>query len=157
MNRIRTWVRAFFGFSRNETNAFIILLPLMFLIVFIVPAFKALYSRQNQDYTQEKKELDSLITFWVTNEKKDSASSQTIALFPFNPNTASKDELIGVGFSPHLATRLENYRSKGGKFIIKSDLLKLYGMDTVLYTTLYDWIDLPPEKLVKKTEEKKNS
>lgn len=155
MNRIRTWVRAFFGFSRNETNAFIILLPLMFSIIFIVPAYKTFFSHQERDYTQEKKELDSLITHWAAKEKKDSVSSQTIELFPFNPNTATNDELIGLGFSPYLATRLENYRSKGGKFIIKSDVLKLYGMDTALYATLYNWIALPIEKPVKKTEEKK--
>jgi DNA uptake protein ComE-like DNA-binding protein len=154
INRIRTWVRAFFGFSRNETNAFIILLPLMFLIVFIVPAYKAIFPYQPQDYTQEKKELDSLITFWVTNEKKDSATSLPIQLFPFNPNTATKDQLISIGFSSHLAARLENYRSKGGKFIIKSDVLKLYGIDTALYTRLYSWIDLPAEKQVKKEENK---
>ncbi len=155
MNRIRTWVRAFFGFSRNETNAFIILLPLMFSIIFIVPAYKAFFSHQKQDYTQEKKELDSLITTWVAKEKKDSVSSKTKELFPFNPNTATNDELIGLGFSPYLATRLKNYRSKGGKFIIKSDVLKLYGMDTALYVTLYNWIALPTEKPVKKPEEKK--
>ncbi len=155
MNRIRTWVRAFFGFSRNETNAFIILLPLMFSIIFIVPAYKGFFSHQEEEYAQEQKELDSLITHWVAKEKKDSVSSQTNELFQFNPNTATKDELIDIGFSPYLATRLENYRSKGGKFIIKSDLLKLYGMDTALYTTLYSWIDLPTEKSVRKAEEKK--
>lgn len=155
MNRIRTWVRAFFGFSRNETNAFIILLPLMFLIVFIVPAYKGFFSHQEQDYSQEKKELDSLISFWVKSEKKDSVTSQSLELFLFNPNTATRDELIRIGISPPLATRLENYRNKGGKFFIKSDVLKLYGMDTALYATLYNWIDLPSEKSFKKTEEKK--
>lgn len=157
MNRIRSWVRSFFGFSRNETNAFLILLPFMFLIVFMVPAYKAYFTHQRKDYTQEQKQLDSLIARWQKKEqeKKDSSVITSVSLFAFNPNTASKEELIRLGFSPYVASRLENYRNKGGKFIIKSDLLKLYGMDTALYSNLYTWIDLPIEKSIKKIGEKK--
>lgn len=157
MNRIRSWVRSFFGFSRNETNAFLILLPLMFLIVFIVPAYKTYFIHQQKDYTYEQKQLDSLITHWQKREqeKKDSSVIAPVSWFAFNPNTASKEELVRLGFSSYVASRLENYRNKGGKFIIKSDLLKLYGMDTALYSKLYTWIDLPIEKPIKKLEEKK--
>jgi competence protein ComEA len=155
MNRIRSWVRAFFGFSRNETNAFLVLLPLMFLIVFMVPAYKNYFTRQPKDYAQEKRQLDSLIANWKQPVKKDSSKNDPIRLFAFNPNTASKEELMSLGFPPFVASRVENYRSKGGKFIIKSDLLKLYGMDTALYSTLYAWIELPVEKPLKKFEEKK--
>lgn len=155
MKRIRSWIRAFFGFSRNEINGFLILLPLLVLIVFIVPGYKAMFFHQEKDFTSEQKELDSLITQWATNEKKDSVTNETIVLFTFNPNTATKDELVSLGFSPYLAARLENYRTKGGKFIIKSDLLKLYGMDSTLYSALYSWIDLPAAKPVIKADEKK--
>lgn len=155
MNRIRSWVRAFFGFSRNETNAFLVLLPLMFLIVFIVPAYKAYFTKQTKDYTKEKRQLDSLIATWKQPLKKDSLKNVPFRLFAFNPNTSSKEELMSLGFSLFLASRVENYRTKGGKFIIKSDLLKLYGMDTSLYSTLYNWIELPVEKPLKKFEEKK--
>jgi competence protein ComEA len=155
MNRIRSWVRAFFGFSRNETNAFLILLPLMFVIIFMIPAYKAFFTHQRKDYSQEKKELDSIITAWANQEKKDSIPTQSNDLFTFNPNTVTKEELLSLGFSPYVASRLENYRAKGGKFVIKSDLLKLYGMDTSLYTSLYSWIDLPTEKPIRNFEKKK--
>jgi DNA uptake protein ComE-like DNA-binding protein len=157
MNRIRSWVRSFFGFSRTETNAFLILLPLMFLIVFMVPAYKTYFTHRQKDYTHEQKQLDSLITHWQKKEqeKKDSSFVTPVSLFAFNPNTASKKELARLGFSSYVASRLENYRNKGGKFIIKSDLLRLYGMDTALYSNIYAWIDLPVERPVKKLEEKK--
>lgn len=155
MNRIRSWVRAFFGFSRNETNAFLVLLPLMFLIVFIVPAYKAFYTHQKKDFSKEEMELDSLITAWKSEEKRDSLAPVPIALFSFNPNTATHEELVTLGFSTYLARRLENYRNKGGKFMIKSDLLKLYEMDTALYSNLYTWIALPVDKPLKKFEVKK--
>jgi competence protein ComEA len=154
MNRIRSWVRAFFGFSRNETNAFLLLLPLMFLIVFIVPTYKAYFTLQKKDYVHEQHKLDSLITAWKQQEKKDSSVHIPIPLFAFNPNTASKEDLMTLGFTSYMASRLENYRTKGGKFIVKSDLLKLYGMDTALYSNLYTWIELPIEKPLKKLKEK---
>jgi hypothetical protein len=51
--------------------------------------------------------------------------------------------LLQLGFSPSLARRIVNYRTKGGVFKIKSDLLKMYGADTLLYRKLYLFIDLP--------------
>ncbi len=146
MKRIRSWVRAFFGFSRKETNAFLLLLPLMFLIVFIVPGYKAIFTNQEKDFTDERRKLDSLVANWKEIDKKDSVPDLLRQLFAFDPNTASKEKLIDLGFAPALARRLENYRSKGGKFSIKSDLMKLYGMDTALYSKLYAWITLPIEK-----------
>jgi len=127
----------------------------MFLIVFIVPAYKAYFTKQTKDYTKEKRQLDSLIATWKQPLKKDSLKNVPFRLFAFNPNTSSKEELMSLGFSLFLASRVENYRTKGGKFIIKADLLKLYGMDTALYSTLYNWIELPVEKPLKKFEEKK--
>ncbi len=64
-------------------------------------------------------------------------------LVAFDPNTASKDVLVQVGFSPSLANRLENYRNKGGRFRIKSDLTKLYGIPPALFEHLRDSILLP--------------
>lgn len=47
-------------------------------------------------------------------------------LAPFDPNTASEEELIAVGFQPRTAKTIIKYRSKGGKFRKKEDLQKLY-------------------------------
>jgi len=155
MNRMKSWVRAFFGFSRNETNAFLILLPLMFSFVFIIPVYKAFFTQHEREFSLEQKKLDSLIREWEKQDKKDDDTLPLTQLFNFNPNTSTKNELVSLGFTATMATRLENYRSKGGKFIIKSDLLKLYGMDTALYNSLYSWIDLPIEKPEKISEAKK--
>jgi DNA uptake protein ComE-like DNA-binding protein len=147
MNRIKSWIRAFFGFSRNETNAFLILLPLMFLLVFIIPTYRATMGLQKRNYVEEGKELDSLIAVWHAAEKVDSITKiNSPNLFPFNPNTATVAEFTSLGFSEKLAQRIENYRSKGGKFIIKSDLLKLYGIDTSFFLRIYPFIELPENR-----------
>lgn len=145
MNRLTAWVRAFFSLSRRETRGFLILLPLMALSIFITPAYHWWKSSQPRDYSKVNQELDSLLANWQWNEKTDSTQIEK-TLFEFNPNTASKDELMALGFSSSLANRIDNYRAKNGKFIIKSDLKKIYGMDSTLYAVLYSYIDLPTEK-----------
>lgn len=134
----------FFGFSRNETRAFLILLPLMSVLIFVIPAWRQLNRPTQNDFAKEKRELDSIITAWTDKEVADSlAKISSTTLFAFNPNLATEDELGRLGFSTSLAKRIINYRNKGGKFKIKSDVLKLYGMDSTLYTRLYAFIELP--------------
>lgn len=151
MKRLKAWVRAFFGLSRRETNGFLILLPLMLLSVFIIPAYQHWKTYQKQDFSKESKELDSLLAHWTWEEKKDSILQSTEHVrFKFNPNTATREEFTRLGFSTILAKRIENYRLKKGRFNVKSDLMKIYGMDSGLYKRMYAYIDLPEERAVKK-------
>jgi len=152
MNRLKAWVRAFFGLSRRETQGFIILLPLLLLSVFIMPTYHLWKASQKQDFSKESKELDSLLARWTWEEKKDSILKEADhVLFTFNPNTSTKEDLIRLGFSNQLATRIHNYRTKKGRFVIKSDLLKIYGMDSGLYKRVFAFINLPEERETKKS------
>ncbi|HRG78544.1 MAG TPA: helix-hairpin-helix domain-containing protein [Cyclobacteriaceae bacterium] len=152
MNRLKAWVRAFFGLSRRETQGFIILLPLLILSVFIMPTYHLWKASQKQDFSKESKELDSLLARWTWEEKKDSILKEADhVLFTFNPNTSTKEDLIRLGFSNQLATRIHNYRTKKGRFLIKSDLLKIYGMDSGLYKRVFAFINLPEERETKKS------
>lgn len=149
MTRLRAWIRSFFGFSTTETNAFLILLPLMMLLVFSEPIYRYWFVRQPRDFSIEKKELDSLIGTWKWQE---SDSVEAIVaqekLFSFDPNDATEAQLAALGFHHPLVNRIVNYRLKGGRFILKKDLLRIYGMDSVLYKKLFPFIDLP-EKVEK--------
>lgn len=149
MHRLMAWIRAFFGLSRRETRGFLILLPLLVLSLFITPSYRWWKANQKRDFTKENQELDSLLTHWKWEEKNDSVKGIEVQLFPFNPNTATKEDLTRLGFPSNLVTRIDKYRSKNGRFVIKSDLMKLYGMDSSLYARLYSFIDLPIEKPTK--------
>ncbi len=48
--------------------------------------------------------------------------------FPFDPNSASEQELLHLGLPAALVKRLLNYRQKGGYFFEKTDFRKLYGL-----------------------------
>jgi competence protein ComEA len=151
MNRFRAWIRSFFGFSRRETNACLTLLPLMMVLIFSEPVYRYWFVRQPQNFSREKRELDSLMATWKW-EEPDSIQTATVdATSSFNPNQVTQEDLIRLGFNKSLANRLVNYRVKGGKFMIKKDLLKIYGMDSVLYQKLYALISLP-EKIRKEVK-----
>jgi len=150
MSRLRAWIRSFFGFSRSETNAFLILLPLMALLIFSEPVHRYWFiAQQPRDFDNEKNELDSLTASWSWTQR-DSAIGKSLErrLFSFDPNTVSNEDLIQLGFNRTLAHRMVNYRMKGGKFTVKKDLMKIYGMDSTLYRRLYAFVDLP-EKVEK--------
>src|SRR6478736_5708739 len=132
MHRIKAWIRSFFGFSRFETNGFIVLLPLLFIAIFSEPVYRAWFTSQPVNYSNDQEMLDSLIAAWEWN-KKDSVTDKTIHFFRFDPNSASMQQFDSLGLSERQAKSIVNYRTKGGKFRIKSDLKKIYGIDSVWF------------------------
>ncbi len=144
INRLRSWIRAFFGISTRETNGLLLLLPLLLISVFVIPAYQRWRSTQPIDFTDNQRKLDSLLAHWPT--QKDSAFIvKDYSRFPFDPNTASLADLDSLGFPDFLAQRILNYRSKNGKFRKKADLLRIYGMDTSFYEDLEPFIQLPTQ------------
>lgn len=85
--------------------------------------------KQSNSYYKSKYSQESYF-----NSKKD------IVFFEFNPNDASPDELLKLGFSEKLTQTIVNYRKKGGRFYYKEDLMKIYGMDTSHYRQLEPYI-----------------
>lgn len=142
---LRKLVRNFFGFSRQESNGFLILLPIMLVVLFSEPVYRSWVSKKAGTSTADKALLDSLISDWQTQKIKQAVTTPThqTRRFNFDPNTVSSDELIELGFSGRLATRIQNYRTKGGNFKVKKDLLKIYGMDSSLYQELEPYVLLP--------------
>jgi len=143
MHSIRKWIRFLFGFSRRETNGFLILLPLMVIAVFSRPLFRILVRQDPPDFSREEAILDSLEAQFHDSNRIPAKNAVDSEPFVFDPNKATAAELKSLGISPPLANRIVNYREKGGRFRKKSDLLRIYGLDTTTYNRLYAFIDLP--------------
>jgi competence protein ComEA len=152
MTTIRKWVRFLFGFSGTETNGFLILFPLLFIILFSQPVYRIIKTSSTVAISEtDKLLLDSITRAFEKDEKETMipGTTQTPSerhLVVFNPNTASDVTLMQLGFDEKISKRIVNYRSKGGKFMIRQDLLKVFGMDTLLYRELYAYIDLPEKR-----------
>lgn len=147
MRGLTKWIRNFFGTTRAQTNGFVALLILVTVVIFSEPVVRWWRSSQPRDFSTDKQTLDSLTRLWQAVEAKNNTVSAKPdrVLFDFDPNITHKEQFLALGLSEKLATRIINYRNKGGKFRIKADLKRIYGIDSVLYQTLYPYISLPDE------------
>ncbi|GAB4318531.1 MAG: hypothetical protein Kow00127_10560 [Bacteroidales bacterium] len=70
--------------------------------------------------------------------------------FPFNPNKASRNELLSLGLAEHQVDNIINYREKGGIFFDSTDFNKLYTISPREARILAPWIRInQPEEPVK--------
>jgi len=145
MQRLRLWIRNIFGFSRSETNGFLILLPAMLLILFSYPIYRAFFYHPEIYENEEQAKIDSLVAIWDFNSAPD-IENNIITLFVFDPNTATRTDFDSLGIPPYLSDRIIKYRNKGGRFIKPDDLLKIYSMDYALFEQLYPFISIVSHK-----------
>ena len=71
------------------------------------------------------------------------AVPRRVESFRFNPNTASLEDFVRLGFSEKQAQSILNYREKGGKFRRKSDFAKSFVVADSVYKRLEPFIDIP--------------
>jgi competence protein ComEA len=117
-------LKDWFGFSRRERRASLILLViivLVFLLRYTVPASNVEIKYQDSDTSKS-----------TNSESTDQYNAQTSdPSIKFNPNTASFDTLISIGLAPREANNLINYRKAGGRFRKPADIKKIYGIDSI--------------------------
>lgn len=62
--------------------------------------------------------------------------------FPFDPNTATREELLRLGLPARIADNLIKYRERGGRFRRPEDLQKLYGFSANDYERLAPYVTI---------------
>ncbi len=139
LDKIYHRISNFLKLSHKEARGFVSLL-IFSIIALILLLFPKIVSRQYSNIDPaEVKQLDSLVAILAIDDQSD----QNHALFLFNPNKISLDSLVLLGFKTSVAQRLVNYRTKGGRFIYKQDISKIYGITATWMQDLYSFIDLP--------------
>lgn len=154
----------YFYFTRLERNASITLFVLcivFFLLPSIFPLFispkpsydfesyrSAIAAATSEKMVAETEARDEAIQYRAGAEKKE----VVVEPFHFDPNTATKDELVSLGIPPRTVQTLLNYRSKGGRFLKKEDLAKIYGMREEDVERLEPWIVIAKREPSKRQE-----
>jgi competence protein ComEA len=150
MRGLKKLIRNFFGFTQSQANGFVGLLVLLSLLLFSEPVYRWWMAGRPTDFSREAAQLDSMVNNLEWSQQKSASLAdpdhEHYTFFKFNPNQSTLDELQALGFSKGLATRIINYRAKGGIFRIKSDLKKMYGMDSTFYNTISAFILLPDNR-----------
>jgi DNA uptake protein ComE-like DNA-binding protein len=104
-------------------------------------------------YLLSRQKLDDriiLIPFDSTNnEFKSNQSGLEIHYDTFDPNQIRQSDWENLGLSHNIAAQIERYKSKGGAFYKKTDLLKIYGIDSSFYLKIEPYIIIPAKKLNK--------
>ncbi len=149
MFNIRKVIREFFGFTQSQTQGFLVLVPLMLLFIFSKPLLSWILLDNQIDFSKDRAQLDSLVAHWEVKPVDEVPIDQAPQFFLFNPNTASMEDLRTLGFSSGVASRIIKYRSNKGVFRSKSDILKIYGVDSAHVEKLKAFIDLPANLLEK--------
>ncbi len=68
------------------------------------------------------------------------------ARFFFSPATVTGEELTRLGFNAYQRQNLLKYRDRGGTFRRKTDLLKIYGIDSAFYREVEPWVAMEEER-----------
>jgi competence protein ComEA len=141
MNSLKKFISEWFGYSRRERRASMILVIIIAVVILI-------------RYTIPEKgigvEVIALLPPSLTEEhisagKKDTAGP--VRLVQFDPNTAAIGELTTLGIPQKVAGTLIRYRNSGGRFRRPEDIGKVYGMDSTLAETLIPYINIvQPER-----------
>ena len=147
IKQIRSWLRNFFGFSKAETDGFIVLLLIIVLVLIAPFIYKALNTSTYTTSASDKVILDSLAHQISLRKERPKAAPKApeipIELFAFDPNEATLENFTSLGLPPYIAQRILNYRQAGGTFKIKADFQKIYGLSQEDFDRLYDHIRLP--------------
>ena len=100
---------------------------------------KKIYGLRKEDYERLKNYIfftDNQIADEPFSERQKVENEVVAILFPFDPNTATKEDFSKLGLAPKIAHTILNYRSKGGHFYKKEDLKKIYGLTEKEYSRL---------------------
>jgi competence protein ComEA len=146
MNSLKRIVSDWFGYSRRERRASMILVIIIIVVIlarFIIP----------------EKEIDIEVNTLMPPAPAEEyiaagkASIEQVSLFRFDPNSASFSDLTSLGIPGKVAGTLIRYRNSGARFRKPEDIMKVYGMDTMLARSIipYIYIEEPDSIFVRKT------
>ncbi len=152
--------KAYFLFSTNEKRSAVTIGILIFILAMLPVLHKqwVFYSFQpevwngNDAWLEEVKARNKLIEEEARNTRRfsnnfdDDNSFDNVAkgdLRNFNPNLASTEELMNLGFSKRYAKSLFNFVSKGGQIRKPEDLYKIYNADSVFIKQAIPFVQIP--------------
>ncbi len=146
---MKSIIKEFLSFSNTEKRGILILFSLILVLQGLRIAWPY-FDKEMQGFTAEEMRVANT---WILqmeqlkkaelNEKKISKFKALTACFPFNPNTINNKEWMKLGFSEKETGSIIKFRNKGGKFVYKEDLKKLYCIDESRYKHLENCISLP--------------
>lgn len=159
MLSIKKWLNNYFGFTKREYDAIIVLFGLL-MLAFVTPYVHELFFVKEEISSDfEKKAIQELSLIALKEQRsvnfhrKENDVSAKPILFKFDPNQIVLEEWKKLGLSTKQAQSIINYRNKGGKFYKVEDLKKMYAISPKVFDQLQPYIEIENTGL---WEKKKN-
>lgn len=153
-------IKDYFSFTKGEKRGVFVLLTIIVLFTTSLHFIKYFRVIEQTDFSEFDEAITKFEKELIQQKLNDSIARTTknsIALpsefFEFNPNEMEDSNWLKLGFAEWQVRTINNYKSKGGEFRIKSDVSKIFGISDTLYKLLYPYI-LLPENIEKKVFEK---
>ncbi|MFN8254123.1 MAG: helix-hairpin-helix domain-containing protein [Bacteroidales bacterium] len=148
-------IKDYFYFSRKEKNGIIVLLVFI-LILFSLPFIIDILTKTETNLNAEfDKEIELFSQSLVKSEEPDYQSRldryiieryDSLKLFYFNPNNTTEENYKKLGLTDKQISTISNYLAKGGKFSVKDDFRKIYGIRQQQFQILKPYILLPDQE-----------
>ncbi len=146
---MRSFLRQFMLYSRQERRA-VVTLVILIVLVLISPRVYHFYFQKDQTNYQDSASDKSLIALQnlsdedSTIQNKDSVKRSGLGteLFNFDPNTISISDWQRLGLTEKQADVIEKYRSKGGKFRSPDDLRKIFVISDEMKDRLVPYVKI---------------
>lgn len=166
-------LQSYFGISKKEARGALVLMVLCLLLLWL-PFFFRRFLLPNLPINERPVNIKMLDSLAIELEKANQSKNRPfksypkktfsgkpvkpVRLFDFDPNSASVDQLETLGIPAFLANRIDKFRSKGGKFRKKNDLLNIYDFPSDLFHKLEKNIVIAQPAFEKSiTQQKKHS
>lgn len=121
-----------FGFDRRERRGTYVLSAM--LVVLLVVRFTAFRPGKVPD------DISSLTDPSDGLQSSTGTVQSIAALFTFDPNTVSYDDLLLLGLTERQAATLINYRGAGARFRRPEEIIRVYGLDSSTAARLIPYI-----------------
>ncbi|MCF0061012.1 helix-hairpin-helix domain-containing protein [Dyadobacter chenwenxiniae] len=144
-------LQSYFGISKKEARGALVLMVLCLFLLWFPFLFRR-FLLPVLPIEEQPVNLEMLDSLAAALEKANQSKNREFKPFPkkeyarrppkpvrvfdFDPNLASIDQLETLGIPAFLAKRIEKFRTKGGKFRKKEDLLNIYDFPSGLFHKL---------------------
>ena len=141
--KIQFLLKEYFTYSASEKKGIFILLILILFFFFLPFLFQVKTNKTSNQDKIKQEELSRLLSDIVSKTEVEKPKIDKSKLFRFDPNKVSHSQLCKLGFTDYQSKNIIKYRSKGGVFRNKKDLLRIYGISSKDLSSFDSFIDFP--------------
>ena len=130
---MKNFIKEYFNFSKREQNGMLVLFAILLVLIDANIFVSVHKSNQKVDFSDFETEIDSFLVYQQTH-------FDDSELFAFDPNSASREDLLRLGLSPKSVNGIMNYREKGYKFYKPEDITRVRTLKPEEYEVIKDYI-----------------